>query len=71
MISERTLSLWGLPSVEAAFEKATQYYMTDKLTQCRNIIIAMSKEQKKNYFFHALDLYPDNREFLQFIFGLI
>lgn len=71
MISEKYLALKGIDTVADFYQQTTEYYVTGKYTQARNNIMVMSKPQVKEYFFLVLDLYPDNREFLEFIFAMI
>lgn len=71
MISEKYLALKGIDTVPDFYQQTTEYYVTGKYTQASNNIMVMSKPQIKEYFFLVLDLYPDNREFLEFIFAMI
>lgn len=71
MISKRFLSIKGYSDVAEMFNHTTEYYISGKHTQARNNILAMSKPQIKEYFFSVLELYPDNKYFLEFIMGMI
>lgn len=71
MIGVKQLARMGKTAIEQVYDEATQLYIADKVPQARNLIIAMSIQQRKDYFFYVLALYPDNREFLQFVMYLI
>lgn len=70
MISERYLSHRG-KTLQEIYDETTEYYVTDRRVQARNNLLAMSAPQKKEYFFQVLALYPDDRDFLDFIMSLI
>lgn len=71
MISERYLSIHGYASLQAFYDETTEYLVAGKFTQARNNVLAMSKEQRKEYFFKVIDLYPNKISFLEFIMALI
>lgn len=70
MISERYLAQRG-KTLQEVYNETTEYYVTDKRTQARNNLLAMSAQQKKDYFFQVLALYPHDLDFLQFVMGMI
>lgn len=71
MISERYLDIHGYANVEAFYDETTQYLVAGKFTQARNNINAMSKEQRKEYFFKVLEMYPNKISYLEFVMALI
>lgn len=71
MIGVKQLAKMGYENLEAVYEETTQYYIAGKEPQARNLIIAMSVQQRKDYFFYVLHLYPLHQAFLQFVMYLI
>lgn len=71
MIGVNQFAKLGVSSMEEIYEQATRYYIAGKEPQARHLIIAMSVQQRKDYFFYVLEMYPENKPFLQFVMYLV
>lgn len=71
MIGRKTLATKKLDSISDFYQQTTEYYIAGKYPQTRSNILAMGKNQRKDFLFFVHEQYPNDVDFLKFIMNLI